>query len=230
MRETFHGELDQIGRTLVEMSEAVAIAMSDATSALLDADLSVAEKVISEDAQVDRLRDDIEARAFDLLARQQPVAVDLRTVITSLKAVADLERMGDLALHIAKVARMRYPATAVPDDVRATIREMGAVALSIVDKTRQVLEGQDISLAEQLEREDDAMDALHRRLFAHLLSADWAHGIEPAIDITLIGRYYERYADHAVSVARQVIFLVTGEPAPMSTAINNGATETALGV
>ena len=158
------------------------------------------------------------------------VATDLRTITTAMRIVGDLERMGDLAEHIAKVARMRYPASAVPDDVRGTIREMGAVALSIVDKTRQVLEGQDISLAEQLEREDDAMDALHRRLFAHLLSGEWTHGMEPAIDITLIGRYYERYADHAVSVARQVIFLVTGEPAPLPTAINNGATETALGV
>jgi phosphate transport system protein len=230
MREAFRGELDRIGRTLVDMSEAVAVAMGDATSALLDADLPLAEKVISEDVQVDRLRDDLEARALDLLARQQPVAIDLRTVITSLRAVADLERMGDLALHIAKVARMRYPASAVPDEVRGTIGEMGQVALSIVDKTRQVLEGQDISLAEQLEREDDAMDALHRRLFAHLLSGGWTHGIEPAIDITLIGRYYERYADHAVSVARQVIFLVTGEPAPLPTAMSTGATETALGV
>ncbi|HEV7657996.1 MAG TPA: phosphate signaling complex protein PhoU [Mycobacteriales bacterium] len=229
MRETFHGELDQIGRTLVEMSQAVAVAMRDATTALLDADLTTAEKVISEDAHVDKLRDDLEARAFDLLARQQPVAIDLRTVITSLKAVADLERMGDLALHVAKVARMRYPAAAVPDDVRGTIREMGDIALSIVDKTTQVLEGQDIELAEQLEREDDAMDALHRRLFTALLEDDWAHGMEPAIDITLIGRYYERYADHAVSVARQVIFLVTGEPAPLPSSITSGATETALG-
>jgi phosphate transport system protein len=230
MRETFHGELDQIGRTLVDMSEAVAVAMRDATSALLDADLVLAEKVISKDAEVDRLRDDLEARAFDLLARQQPVAVDLRTVITSLKAVADLERMGDLALHIAKVARMRYPSSAVPDDVRGTIQEMGGVALSIVEKTRQVLEGQDISLAEQLEREDDAMDSLHRKLFSHLLSGQWSHGMEPAIDITLIGRYYERYADHAVSVARQTIFLVTGEPAPLPESMGSGATETALGV
>jgi phosphate transport system protein len=230
MRETFHGELDLIGRTLVDMSEAVAVAMRDATSALLDADLVLAEKVISKDAEVDRLRDDLEARAFDLLARQQPVAVDLRTVITSLKAVADLERMGDLALHIAKVARMRYPSSAVPDDVRGTIQEMGGVALSIVEKTRQVLEGQDISLAEQLEREDDAMDSLHRKLFSHLLSGQWSHGMEPAIDITLIGRYYERYADHAVSVARQTIFLVTGEPAPLPESIGSGATETALGV
>ena len=230
MRKTFHGELDQIGRMLVDMSEAVAIAVDDATSALLDADLSLAEKVISGDAGIDRLRDDLDARALDLLARQQPVAVDLRMVITSLKAAADLERMGDLALHVAKVARMRYPASAVPDDVRGTIREMGQVALSIVEKTRQVLEGQDISLAEQLEREDDAMDALHRRLFAHLLSGEWTHGMEPAIDITLIGRYYERYADHAVSVARQVIFLVTGEPAPLPSSLDTGATETALGV
>jgi phosphate transport system protein len=230
VRKTFHGELDQIGRMLVDMSEAVAVAVDDATSALLDGDLSLAEKVISGDAGVDRLRDDLDARALDLLARQQPVAVDLRTVITSLKAAADLERMGDLALHIAKVARMRYPASAVPDEVRGTIREMGQVALSIVEKTRQVLEGQDISLAEQLEREDDAMDALHRRLFAHLLSGEWTHGMEPAIDITLIGRYYERYADHAVSVARQVIFLVTGEPAPLPSSLDSGATETALGV
>jgi phosphate transport system protein len=230
VRETFHGELDLIGRMLVEMCEAVAVAMSAATSALLAADLPLAEKVISEDARIDRLRDELNARAFDVLARQQPVAVDLRTVITSLKAVADLERMGDLALHVAKVARMRYPAPAVPDEVRATIREMGDVALSIVEKTGQVLEGQDISLAEQLERDDDAMDTLHRRLFGHLLSGQWSHGIEPAIDITLIGRYYERYADHAVSVARQVIFLVTGEPAPLPAAIDSGATETALGL
>jgi phosphate transport system protein len=230
MRETFHGELDQIRRSLVEMTGAVGVAMQDATAALLDADLTVAERVISADADVDRLRDELEQRGFDLLARQQPVAVDLRTIITSLKAVADLERMGDLALHVAKVARMRYPSCAVPDEVRGTIKEMGDVAQSIVGKTRQVLEGQDLELAEQLEREDDAMDILHRRLFSQLLSDEWSHGIEPAIDITLIGRYYERYADHAVSVARQTIYLVTGEHPPLPTAIQTGATETALGV
>jgi phosphate transport system protein len=230
MRETFHGQLDLIGQTLVEMTSAVGVAMQDATAALLDADLTVAERVISADAEVDQLRDELERRAFDLLARQQPVARDLRTIITSLHAVSDLERMGDLALHVAKVARMRYPSCAVPAEVRGTIREMGDVAQNIVTKTRQVLEGQDVKLAEQLEREDDAMDALHRRLFAHLLSDDWTHGIEPAIDITLIGRYYERYADHAVSVARETIYLVTGEQPPPPGAISTGATETALGV
>ncbi|HYT09339.1 MAG TPA: phosphate signaling complex protein PhoU [Mycobacteriales bacterium] len=227
MRETFHGELDQIRRSLVDMTGAVGVAMQDASVALLDSDLTLAERVISADAGVDRLRDELERRAFDLLARQQPVAVDLRTIISSLHAVADLERMGDLALHVAKVARMRYPSCAVPDEVRDTIREMGDVAHDIVGKTRQVLEGQDVKLAEQLERDDDAMDTLHRRLFAQLLSDDWTRGIEPAIDITLIGRYYERYADHAVSVARQMVYLVTGEMPP--TALQGSATETALG-
>ena len=230
MRETFHGELDLIRRTLVEMTSAVGVAMQDATAALLDADLTVAERVISADAEVDQLRDELRQRAFDLLARQQPVAVDLRTIVTSLHAVADLERMGDLALHVAKVARMRYPSCAVPDEVRGAIREMGDVAQSIVDKTRRVLDGQDIKLAEELERDDDAMDTLHRRLFTQLLSDEWAHGIEPAIDITLIGRYYERYADHAVSVARETVYLVTGEKPALSISIAGGATETALGV
>ena len=227
MRETFHDELDQVGRSLVEMSELVDSAMGGATSALLEADLVVAEQVISNDNQIDAVRDDLERRAFDLLARQQPVARDLRTVVTSLHMGADLERMGDLALHIAKVARMRYPSSAVPPEVRETIREMGAVAAHIVQLTTAVLLGRDLALAEQLEREDDAMDKLHRRLFAILLDDDWAHGIEPAIDITLIGRYYERYADHAVSVARQVVYLITGEfPA---SALAGDSTETALG-
>ena len=227
MRETFHDELDQVGRSLVEMSELVDSAMAGATSALLEADLVVAEQVISNDNQIDAVRDDLERRAFDLLARQQPVARDLRTVVTSLHMGADLERMGDLALHIAKVARMRYPSSAVPPEVRETIREMGTVAAHIVQLTTAVLLGRDLALAEQLEREDDAMDKLHRRLFAILLDDDWAHGIEPAIDITLIGRYYERYADHAVSVARQVVYLITGEfPA---SALAGDSTETALG-
>jgi phosphate transport system protein len=229
MRETFHDELDAIGRSLVEMNDLVGAAMEYATTALLDADLSLAEQVISGDERVDAVRDELEAKAFDLMARQQPVARDLRTIVSSLHAVADLERMGDLALHVAKIARMRYPACAVPDVARDTIREMGDVAQRIVGKAGEVLRGRDVALAEELERDDDAMDALHRRLFTILLSEKWTHGIEPAIDITLIGRYYERFADHAVSVARQVIYLVTGERPPQPTALQTGATETALG-
>jgi len=229
MRKTFHDELDHIGLSLVEMDGLVSAAMAKATAALLDADLTVAERVISDDHKIDAVRDELESLAFDLLARQQPVAGDLRIIVTSLRMVADLERMGDLALHIAKVARMRYPASAVPAEVRDTIDRMGEVAHRISAKAGDVIAGKDVALAEEIESDDDAMDILHRQLFGILLSDGWAHGIEPAIDITLIGRYYERFADHAVSVARRVIYLVTGEMPP-PVALQTGSTETALGL
>jgi len=229
MRDTFHDELDSIGRSLYEMDGLVSDAMRKASAALLEADLTLAEQVISDDGKIDAVRDDLESLAFDLLARQQPVAGDLRIIVTSLRMVADLERMGDLALHVAKVARMRYPACAVPSEVRGTIRQMGGIAHRISTKTGDVIAGKDVALAEEIESDDDSMDVLHRRLFAILLSDDWAHGIEPAIDITLIGRYYERFADHAVSVARRVIYLVTGEM-PQPAALSSGITETALGI
>jgi phosphate transport system protein len=229
MRETFHDELNQLGESLVEMNALVSGAMRLATDALLEIDLTLAEQVISDDEKVDAVRDDTERKAFDLLARQQPVARDLRTIVTTMRMVADLERMGDLALHVAKVARMRYPAAAIPAEVQDTIREMGEVAHRIAGKTGDVLAGKDVELAEQIESDDDRMDMLHRRLFAILLSGDWAHGIEPAIDITLIGRYYERFADHSVSVARQVIYLVTGEM-PQPALPTAGTPETALGL
>jgi len=154
------------------------------------------------------------------MARQQPVASDLRLVITSLHMAADLERMGDLALHIAKVARMRYPEIAVPAELRDVISQMGAVALSLVDKVAQVIEGRDVALAQAIEAEDDSMDALHRKAFTILLSPNWTHGTEAAIDMTLIGRYYERYADHAVAVARRTVYIVTGSmPDPVTSAV-----------
>jgi phosphate transport system protein len=211
MRQTFHDELDQIGRSLVEMNALVSVAMQRATAALLNADLNLAERVISDDGKIDAVRDELEGKAFDLLARQQPVAGDLRIIVTSLRMVADLERMGDLALHIAKVARMRYPSSAVPTELRETILEMGRVAERIAGKAGDAIAGKDTALAEELERDDDAMDTLHRRLFAILLSDDWAHGVEAAVDIALLGRYYERIADHAVSVGNRVVFVVTGQ-------------------
>jgi phosphate transport system protein len=218
MRDTFHDELDQIGVELVEMSQLVASAMSRATAALLEADISLAEDVISDDSKVDEAYRDLEERALDVLARQQPVATDLRTIVTTLRMIADLERMGDLAQHIAKVARMRYPVSAVPPELQGTIREMGQVAGQIIAKAGAVIATQDAGTAIELESDDDVMDALHRRLFAALLDDDWSHGIEAAIDITLIGRYYERFADHAVGVARRVVYLVTGEmPEPAGT-------------
>ena len=193
------------------MANLAGSAMSRATTALLDADLTIAESVITADDLIDNIYRDTEAKAFDLLARQQPVASDLRVIVTSLRMVAELERMGDLALHVAKIARRRYPASAVPPELRATILQMGHTAEEIVAKAGSVIASRDIEMAAQLERDDDVMDNLHRELFVALLADGWEHGIEAAIDITLAGRYYERFADHAVSVARRVVYLVTGE-------------------
>jgi phosphate transport system protein len=215
MRDAYHDELDAITESLVEMTNMVGSAMAKATTALLSADLGLAESVISADEAVDEVYRDTEQRAFDVMARQQPVASDLRMLVTTLRMVADLERMGDLALHVAKVARRRFPANAVPSELRPTVLRMGHVAEEIAAKAGKVIRERHVPLAEQLERDDDEMDDLHRQLFTIMLAEDWQGGIECAVDIALVGRYYERFADHAVSVARRVVYLVTGErPVP----------------
>jgi phosphate transport system protein len=217
MRDLYHDELDDIGKTLLAMTSMASTAMQRATNALLDGDLNGAERVVSDDVAIDALRRDLEARTFSLLSLQQPVATDLRLLVTTLHIVADLERMGDLALHVAKVARMRYPELAVPTELRDVISQMGDVALSLVEKVGEVIKGRDVELAKEIEAEDDSMDALHRKLFTVILSENWNKGTEAAIDMALLGRYYERYADHAVAIARRIIFIATGQmPEPAS--------------
>jgi phosphate transport system protein len=211
VRDQYHDDLDAVTQALVEITRLAGSAINSATQALLDADLRAAESVISGDEAIDDLYTQIEGSALDLLARQQPVASDLRVVIASLRMVADIERMGDLALHIAKVARRRYPTSAIPAELQATVLEMGQVAQRICAKCSSVIAGRDLGMAAELERDDDVMDELHKRLFTTLLDPSWGGGVEAAIDVTLCGRYYERFCDHAVSVARRVVFLVTGE-------------------
>ncbi|TMR08778.1 phosphate signaling complex protein PhoU [Nonomuraea turkmeniaca] len=210
MRDAYHEELDGLTDKLVEMTRLVRSAISRATTALLDPDLPLAENVISRDDEVNALFAEVESTIFDLMARQQPVAIDLRTMITALRMGTDLERMGDLAVHVAKVARLRHPESAIPPEMRATILEMGQIAENIVTKAGSCVASRDVESALELPQDDDAMDRLHRKLFRLLLAKDWKHGVESAIDITLIGRYYERYADHAVRVAEDVVYLVTG--------------------
>ncbi len=215
MRDIFHEELDAITQSLLQMSELVRNALTDATTALLTADLSLAEKVIQEDATIDAIQHELDARTINLMARQQPVASDLRALVSSLRMSADLERMGDLADHVAKLARMRFPGTAVPPELALTLEEMGRTASKIIQKMSSVIENRDIVRALEIESDDDEMDVLHRKIITTLLADDWAHGVETAIDMTLLARYYERCADHAVSIARRVYFLVTGEYATL---------------
>jgi phosphate transport system protein len=211
LRSAFQDELDGVTQSLLDLSSLVSSAITQATHALLTADLSEAEAVIAADDRVDEIQHELDARIIDIIARQQPVASDLRALVTALRMSADLERMGDMAHHIAKITRLRHPGAAVPSELLLTIEEMGKVARLISDKVGGVINSKDIDKALEVEKDDDEMDLLHRKLFTALLEPTWPHGIETAIDMTLIGRYYERYADHAVSVSRRIHFQVTGK-------------------
>ena len=211
LRSAFQDELDGVTQSLSELSTLVSSAITQATHTLLTADLSEAEAVIAADDRVDEIQHELDARIIDIIARQQPVASDLRALVTALRMSADLERMGDMAHHIAKITRLRHPGAAVPSELLLTIEEMGKVARLISAKVGGIINSKDIDKALEVEKDDDEMDLLHRKLFTALLEPSWPHGIETAIDMTLIGRYYERYADHAVSVSRRIHFQVTGK-------------------
>lgn len=211
MRENYREQLDDILADLVQMCQTVSGAVRNATTALLEADLQTAELVISEDHAIDAKQREVEGRAFSLLARQAPVAGELRTVVTTLRMVTELERMGDLAAHVAKIARLRYPEVAVPDALRANFVRMGDVAEKMVVTAGQTLNDRNIQVAQELRARDEEMDELRRSQFRLLLSDEWDAGVEAAVDVALLGRYYERIADHAASMGRRVIYVVTGQ-------------------
>ncbi len=211
MRDTYYDQLDTIVDDLVALTGTVRTAVAESTTALLDADARRAEAVIGGDTAIDEATERIEERALLLLATQQPVATDLRQLVATLRMLTDLERMGDLSAHVAKVARLRVPEPAVPAQLHATIRSMAEVADSMIDAAARIVADRDVVAAARLEDEDDEMDRLRKDLFRTILSDSWQHGVEPAIDLALLGRYYERIGDHAVSMARRVVYLVTGE-------------------
>lgn len=211
MREAYHVELEQLAEHLAAMSVQVAEAMELATKALLEVDLGLAEQVISDDAKVDDARAECEEQAYALLALQAPVATDLRTVLAAIHAAESLERMGDLALHVAKAARRRHPEPVLPESVRPYFAEMGEFAVKLARRTEEVIKTKDVAAARTLETDDDQVDDIHRHLFTVIMDRDWPHGVATAVDVTLLGRFYERFADHAVSVARRMVFVVTGK-------------------
>src|SRR4051794_21949056 len=211
MRTAFQEQLEALTDTLSNMCGLAGVAMDRATRALLEADLAVAEQVIGEHDVIVELKAKAEETAFVLLALQSPVAGDLRLVVGSMQNVADAERMGGLALHVAKIARRRHPAHAVPEEVNPYFAEMGRIAVDLASGAEQVVVSRDPRRAAQIWQDDGAMDELHRHLFTVLMDRTWKHGVASAVDVTLLGRFYERFADHAVEIGRRVIFEVTGE-------------------
>ena len=210
MRTAYHVQLEALIHQLADMCAMAGQAMERATQALLQADLVVAEQVISDHEQISTRSARAEETAFVLLALQAPVAGDLRAIVSSLQIVADVDRMGALALHVAKIARRRHPKHTLPEEVNGYFAEMGRVAVELGNSAREVLLSRDPEKAARISEEDDAMDDLHRHLFSVLMDREWKHGVAAAVDVTLLGRFYERFADHAVEIARRVIFQVTG--------------------
>jgi phosphate transport system protein len=211
IRSVFQDELDGVSQSLVDLTEMVAVSIAKATESILNCDLKLAEEVIASDDTIDDFQHALDARIIDIIARQQPVASDLRALVTALRMSADLERMGDMSHHVAKITRLRHPDAAIPAELIASFKQMGEAAEKIARKTGSVIASRDTEVALQVEKDDDEMDKLHRQLIGTLVDPNWKHGVESAIDLTLLGRYYERYADHAVSVSRRVYYLVTGK-------------------
>jgi phosphate transport system protein len=200
-------------QTLSDMCAFAGLAMERATQALLQGDLVLAEQVFTDYDELARMQVRAEEAAFKVLALQAPVAGELRLVIGSLQNVADAERMGGLALHVAKIVRRRHPQLTLPEEVNGYFAEMGRLAVDLGNAARDVVVSLDTERAAQIRRDDDDMDELHRHLFSVLMDREWTHGVASAVDITLLGRFYERFADHAVAIGRRVVFQATGETA-----------------
>lgn len=211
MREVFQQELADVQERLVEIAGLVERAIEQATTAFNSSDVSLAETVIADDHRIDALAASLDELAIDILARQQPVARDLRIVVSALRISASLERMGDLAEHIAQLARTRFPEKVVPKDLRPTFKELGRLDVSIAKKLTRLLETESSELAEEIRDDDDLVDDLHLSVFDKVLGETWKGGASDIVDSTLASRYHERFADHAVSIAKKVQYLQTGD-------------------
>ena len=210
LRTDFQDKLGALNADLVRMGELVANAMGQATIALLEAQPDRAERVILGDAEINELNGSVEQHCIALIALQAPVASDLRVVIGSLRIAASLERMGDLAVHIAKQAQMRAPEHAVPTELAPIFEEMGSLGQQVTRRAVKLVETREIDAVASMEEMDSEVDRLHQQIFEVLDSPTWTQSAKTTVDVTLLSRYYERFSDHAVSVARRVVSIVTG--------------------
>ena len=211
MREVFQQELAEVQERLVEIATLVEISIENATRAFNEQDVALAEMVIADDNKIDEAAVELDELAIAILARQQPVARDLRIVVSALRISASLERMGDMSEHIAQLARYRFPDKVVPKSLRGTFAELGKFDVQIAKKLTQLLRTEDLTLAEEIRNDDDKIDALHLSVFDKVLGETWKGAAIDTVDATLASRYHERFADHAVSIAKKVHYLATGD-------------------
>ena len=214
MREVFQQELREVRGRLVEIATLVADSIESATIAFNDSNVSLAEKVIADDQKIDTAAQELDELAIDILARQQPVARDLRVVVSALRISASLERMGDMSEHIAQLARYRFPDKVVPKTLRGTFKQLGELDVAIARKLVDLLRTEDVALADEIRDDDDRIDALHLSVFDKVLGETWKGAAVDTVDATLASRYHERFADHAVSISKKVRYLATGDWRP----------------
>lgn len=210
MREVFQQSLREVQDRLVEIAELVEGAITDATTAFGGSDVSLAEQVIDGAEEIERMVATLDELAIDILARQQPVASDLRLVVGALRMSASLERMADLSQHIAQLARYRYPESAIPKGLKKTFTRMGALDVEMANKIVELLRTQEATVIDEVRNLDDDLDELHAKVFEKVLSDKLANDPTGVVDATLASRYHERFGDHAVSVAKQMQFFLSG--------------------
>lgn len=199
---------------LIEISTLVAVSIENATRAFNESNVSLAETVIADDEKIDTAAIELDELAINILARQQPVARDLRIVVSALRISSSLERMGDMSEHIAQLARYRFPDKVVPKSLRSTFSQLGELDVAIAKKLVELLKTEDVKIAEEIRNDDDKIDALHLSVFDKVLGETWKGAAVDTVDATLASRYHERFADHAVSIAKKVQYLATGDWIP----------------
>lgn len=210
MRTVYREQMDSFAHDLILMCDHIHGMNRLAGRALFDADLEAAEQALSALDHLGELRGQCEEKAFELLAREAPVARDLRQVVSGIYIVEDMARMGTLSVHVANTARRRHPEYVLPDDIAGYFREMGKVCDQMTTKTHDILITYDVEAALHLNRDDDQIDDIHKLLLAKTSAADWPYDSRVTVDVTLLSRFFERYADHAVAVAAQVVYLASG--------------------
>lgn len=211
IRKNFHHELDAIKDDVVRMSGIVTEALARATQAFLDSDLTTAEELINGDDLVDAMTVDIEERCFQLLALQQPMASDLRSIVTAIRMLPEVERTHDLITNIMKATRRLY-GTDLDPRLRGLIERLGASVHRLFRLSIDAYIDRNTALADALDDMDDEVDDLHRQFIAAMFETrEGGHmTLELAVELALVGRFYERIGDHAVNIGERVHYLVTG--------------------
>ncbi|MGP6174251.1 phosphate signaling complex PhoU family protein [Corynebacterium sp. A21] len=210
MRATYHEQLDDFAHDLIIMSDLVRSIMAKASDALLRGSLESAETALSLSEKLPAIRTRCDQRAVDLFALESPLGRDLRQVISSIYIVENLDRMAALAMHIAESARRRHPDIAIPDALTGYFEEFTRLTQDMADKIHDLLIAPDADIAIALSLDDDAVDDLDAHLMTLLTQRSWPHTTRQAVDTALLVRFYERYADHCVSVATRLVYLTTG--------------------